>query len=147
MPSSLANHILVILPCMWLKLKLCRRVKAVLPAYIKFGFIHALQVYQQVAFPLFSVYWVYTTIFRKLNERVIRHLFAKSTPDENWTYGRRKLFSYNIVVCRACAATHKNYWNCICRMHIQVKQCCYHGGANIHKSCFASLTSFEIDCV
>ena len=55
-----------------IKLKLCRRAKAVLPAYIKFGFIHALQVYQQVAFPLFSVHWVYTTIFRKLNERVIR---------------------------------------------------------------------------
>ena len=70
-----------------IKLKLCRRVKAVLPAYIKFGFIHALQVYQKVAFQLFSVHSRYTTIFRKLNERVIRHLFAKSTPDENWTYG------------------------------------------------------------
>ena len=69
------------------QLKFCRRVKAVLPAHIKFGFIHALQVYQQVAFQLFSVQWVYTSIFRKLNERVIRHLFAKSTPDENWTYG------------------------------------------------------------
>ena len=45
------------------------------------------QVYQQVAFQLFSVHWVYTTIFQKLNERVIRHLFAKSTSDEDWTYG------------------------------------------------------------
>ena len=74
-------------PIFWNKLKLCRQVKAVLPAYTKFGFIHALRVCQQVAFQLFSIHWVYTTIFRKLNEGVIRHLFAKSTPDENWTYG------------------------------------------------------------
>ena len=72
-----------------IQLKFCRRVKAILPAYTKFGFIHALQVYQQVAFQLFSVQWVYTTIFRKLNECVIRQLFSKSRLDENWTYGNR----------------------------------------------------------
>ena len=41
-----------------------------------------------------------------LNERVIRHLFAKSTTDEDGYI--RKVYSYNIVVSCACAATHKN---------------------------------------
>ena len=47
-----------------IKLKLCRRVKAVLPAYIKFGFIHALQVYQQVA----SSYFQFTGFIRQFSE-------------------------------------------------------------------------------
>ena len=89
-----------------IQLKLCRRVKAVLPTYIKFGFIHALQVYQQVAFQLFSVQWVYTTIFRKLNERVFGTCLLNRHPTK---IGHTETFSYNIVVSRACAATHKNW--------------------------------------
>ena len=56
-----------------------------------------------LVYPLATPSWI--PLIRKLNERVIRHLFAKSTPDEDGYI--RKVYSYNIVVSRACAATHK----------------------------------------
>ena len=73
--------------------------------YSRVAFVREKQIDNMVgyvAFQLWSVHWVYRTIFRKLNERVIQHLFAERKLDI------RKLFSYNIVVSRACAATQKN---------------------------------------
>ena len=49
---------------------------------------------------------------RKIYPSPDRHLFAKSTLAEDVDIHFRiiaTLFSYNIVVSRACAATHKNY--------------------------------------
>ena len=61
----------------------------------------------------FQPFRVRSDIIRKIYPNPDRHLFARSTLAEDVDIHFRiaTLFNYNIVVSRACAATHKKWWD------------------------------------